>query len=199
MEAVDDARDRLDERGLFVAELADRVDVRPRRDDVVGEASVARDADRVPVQAVVALVTLAEEAVPAEDARVDGHAVADLEVVDAGADLCDLAGQLVAADQRVRREEVAVEDVLIGAADAARGDADEDLVRPRLGSGHVAHLDRADGLIERCFHFTAPNVRPRTSDRCASQPASTTGATATVEAADIFAQKSPSLVMNPEM
>ncbi len=48
-------------------------------------------------------------------------------------------------------------------------------------------------------YFTAPMVRPRTSQRCATQPAIKTGAMARVEAADILAQNNPSLVMKPEM
>ena len=42
-------------------------------------------------------------------------------------------------------------------------------------------------------------VNPRTRARCAAQPAMQTGVIATVDAADILTQKSPSLVMTPEI
>src|SRR5262249_25443586 len=41
-------------------------------------------------------------------------------------------------------------------------------------------------------YFTAPNVSPRTSWRCDSQPSTTMGAIAIVDAAESFAQNRPS-------
>ena len=67
LEPVDDAGDRLDERRELQIHVADRIDVRRRSDDVLREAAVARHADRVPVEAVVPLGTLAEEALAAEE------------------------------------------------------------------------------------------------------------------------------------
>jgi uncharacterized protein DUF2188 len=58
----------------------------------------------------------------------------------------------VAADQRVGREEVAIVDVLVGPADPAGADADEDLVRPWLGVRCVAHLGVSPRLVVRCPH-----------------------------------------------
>src|SRR5439155_12412703 len=198
---VDDAGDRLDESRELVGHLPDWVDVGGRSDDVLGEASVARHADRVPVQAVVSLAPLAEEARAAEERRVDGDAIpfAQRRLDGLRPDCRDLARELMAADERIRREEVPFEDVLVGAADPTGGDADDDLVRAGLGVRRVAYVELASRLVVRGLHFTAPKVRPRTSERWASQPARITGATASVEAADIFAQNSPSLVMKLEM
>src|SRR5262245_51276099 len=201
MQAVHDARDRLDERGHLVRHVADRVHIRDRGDDVLGKAAVARHADRVPVQAMVALAALAEEARAAEERRVDGDAVAlaDGRLDRLRAEGDDLAGELVPADQRIGREEVALEDVLVGPADSAGGDAHENLVRPGLGIGRLPHVELAPALVVRGLHLTAPNVRPRTSERCASQPARITGAIAIVDAADILAKNRPSLVWKPDM
>src|SRR6266498_5308512 len=110
-----------------------------------------------------------------------------------------LPGELVAADQRIGGEVFPVEDVLVGSTDPARHDPDQDLVRPWLRIRRLADVDLAQRLVIGGLHFTAPKVSPRTSDRWASQPARITGATASVEAADIFAQNNPSLVMKPEM
>src|SRR6266540_3993601 len=63
----------------------------------------------------------------------------------------------------------------------------------------LTYVELAAGLVERRPHLTAPKVSTRTSERWASQPARITGATASVDAADIFAQNRPSLVMKPEM
>src|SRR5439155_21426121 len=167
VQAVDDAGDRLDEGRHLVGHLADGIDVRGRSDDVLGEASVPGDAGRVPVQAVVPLAALAEEARAAEQRRVDGDAItfADDRLDRVRRERDDLAGELVSNDQRVRREEVAFVDVVVGAADPARRDTDEDLVLTGPRIRRFADVELATGLVEGGLHLTAPNVRPRTRER----------------------------------
>jgi hypothetical protein len=85
-----------DERRHLVGHLPDRVDVRGRSDDILGEAAVARDADRIPVRALIARPALAEEARAAEERRVDGDAVSltDARLDRLRAERDDLAGEL---------------------------------------------------------------------------------------------------------
>jgi hypothetical protein len=79
-------------------------------------------------------------------------------------------------------------------------------IKPQLLPAHGAH-GQVDAACSRALawsatplaYLTAPMVSPRTRARCATQPAMKTGAIATVDAADILAQKSPSLVMKLEM
>src|SRR4029450_13805766 len=131
---------------------------------------------------------------------VHGDALSGAEVVlHVRADCNDVASELVSAYYRQRSADVAIEDVLIGPANSARPDANQDVVRAGLWLRRLAHDDLVPGLVVGSLHFTAPNVSPRTSDRCAIHPARITGAIAIVEAADIFAQKRPSLVWKLEM
>ena len=77
-------------------------------------------------------------------------------------------------------------------------------VSPEVASviGHWSRMPMADFIHWSTLHlpvfgyFTAPIERPRTSWRCEIQPSMTTGAIAIVLAAESFAQKSPSEVMN---
>jgi hypothetical protein len=63
---------------------------------------------------------------------------------DAVADNLDGPDDLMARDDRqLRRREFAVDDVEVGAADAAGADADQDLARQRDRDVAVAWLDRA--------------------------------------------------------
>src|SRR5207245_4616401 len=62
-----------------------------------------------------------------------------------------------------------------------------------------ANVELGSSLVVGGLHLTAPKVSPRTSERWASQPARITGATARVDAADIFAKNRPSLVWKLEM
>src|SRR5439155_8682295 len=101
---------------------------------------------------------------------------------------------LVPGDDREAGRELALEDVQVGAADAAPGDLDDHLARSGCRVGNRRHLELARGLDVDGPHFTAPNERPRTSLSCAAQPAMRTGRHASVAAAHRLAQNWPSPV-----
>src|SRR5208282_2691340 len=92
--------------------------------------------------------------------------------------------RLAAAGRAHEHRELAILDVEVDAVDDADG-------AERLANG--LELNAAHG----CFplipsHFTAPNVRPRTSCFWENQPRMRIGAIASVEAAESLAQKNPS-------
>ena len=68
--------------------------------DVLGEASVAIDADDLRVRTDVGVSGAAEQAASVDDVSLGGHAIAFLHVGDELADLHDVAGELVADDER---------------------------------------------------------------------------------------------------
>ena len=106
------------------------------------------DADRVPALAEVALAALAEVALAAVQRRVDPDAIADLDADDLIADINDRAAELVPDDDRVAgRRELAIDDVDIGAADAAGADLDDDVLRPGHRLRHILNPDHA-GLFD---------------------------------------------------
>ncbi|ABA50513.1 hypothetical protein BURPS1710b_1039 [Burkholderia pseudomallei 1710b] len=72
--------------------------------------------------------------------------------------------------------------------------AHEHVGRDRLAVDQhaVAIADEHARVVRVRRHLTAPNVRPRTSCFCDSHPTTRIGATASSDAADSFAQKSPS-------
>src|SRR5207302_7599974 len=80
-------------------------------------------------------------------------AIADAQIGDAGADLDDFAGGLVAGDERRLDREHAAIGVHVGEAHARGADANQHLTRRRLGVGQVAYLPRLVELFDHgCAH-----------------------------------------------
>ena len=113
-------------------------DVRRGHRDVLGEASVAVDADDLRVRADVRVARAAEQATSVDDVSFGRDAVAFLHVGDEASDLHDIAGEFVSDDERrlatALRPRVPVVDVHVGAADAGAPHTDQDFVvsDPRL-------------------------------------------------------------------
>ena len=101
----------------------------------------------------------------AGDVTLAGDPLADLEPDDVGAELLDLAHELVPDDHRHwdgrLRPRVPVVDVQIGAADRGLANADQHLAIAGRRLGNV--LDPQPGLaarLDECFHDTRPIARP---------------------------------------
>ena len=120
--------------------------VRRRHRHELRERAVLVQAVDLRADADVAVAGAALGALAADDVHLRGDVVADADAVAVGAlaDLLDEAAELVAVDSRRRHgvadRRVPVVDVLVGAADGRGGDADQDLVRPRLRVGTLADL-----------------------------------------------------------
>jgi hypothetical protein len=86
-------------------------------------------------------------ALVAVQGRVDGNVGADRELVDRRADRGDHAGELVPGHDRQRRRELAVEDVQVRTAQAARRHGHHGLARRRrrvVNGRDLDHAGRAD-------------------------------------------------------
>src|SRR5262249_17932635 len=121
---------RVEERGDLVGNLLRHPeDVERREGDVLGEAAGPVDAQAHGVPAQVALPGAAVPAVATGDVPLAAHPVADLEAGDLGAELGDLAHELVPDHHRdldgLLRPRVPVPDVNVGAADAGLADLDQ--------------------------------------------------------------------------
>src|SRR2546428_778131 len=93
-------------------------------------AEISRRASSGPGPAVVDRAGPQVEAAPTEDVRIDRDALPDFDVPqDVAPDSDHVAGQFVAADQRERPAEVAVVNVLVGSADPAGANPDQDVAR----------------------------------------------------------------------
>ena len=121
------------------------------------KAPVRVHADALGVRAQVAAPGEAVAAAPAHEVAFAADDVAGGEVGDVGADLDDLADELVPDHHRHRdrllRPRVPVVDVQIGAADAGPVDPDQHVVDPDFGFGHV--LEPQSGLrlgFHECSH-----------------------------------------------
>ena len=110
------------------------------------------------VVAAPALVALA-----APDRERHDDAVAHLELLDLGADLDDLAHELVADDVAVHHaRHVAVVEVQVGAADGAGGDPDDGVARILdLGIGNLFAADVARLVPDKRLHGAATLVSTR--------------------------------------
>ena len=113
-----------------------------RRDhDVLGEGPGPGDADAGVVVAELAPAALAVATVAARDVALAGDPLADLEPDDVGAELLDLAHELVADHHRDRnrrlRPRVPVVDVQVGSADRRLADPDQHVAVAGLGLGDV--------------------------------------------------------------
>jgi hypothetical protein len=94
------------------------------------------------VIAEVGLAAAAEEALAAEDGRVEGDVVAGSEAGDAFAEgLDDACGFVAHDDGRKAATRRAVESVDVGAADAAGFNADEQLAGRGRGRGELGELE----------------------------------------------------------
>ena len=153
LERGGDAGGRLGERGDVERErVGDGEDLAAADDgggheQGLGEAAVDVVAEGAAVDAAVALAGLAEAAVPAGDDRADDDAVALCEADDAGADLVDEAGDLVAGDDAGAGVLLASIDADVGGAERGGTDAEADLAGAGLGCGPVLDGDLA-GLFE---------------------------------------------------
>ena len=86
--------------------------------------------------------------------------VADLKVAHIGADRRHLPGELMSDDHRHRdrllRPGIPPVDVQVGAADPRLADADQNLVDPELGFGHVLEPQTLGGFgLDQRAHATA--------------------------------------------
>ena len=124
-------------------------DVGHRQGDVLGERAVPADAQADGVRAQVASAGEAVAAAAADDVALAADEVARVEVAHVGADLDDLADELVADDEGrgdgLRRPRVPRLDVQVRAADARPMDPHEDVVDPDGGAGDVAQLEAGSG------------------------------------------------------
>ena len=117
-----------------------------------------------PFVAVHVVAAPAGAAQPARDERVADDRVADLDVGDAGADLVDPAGVLVAGDvgqlDAGLLRPLAFLDVQIGAAEAGGADLDDDVERTRIfGSSICSTLSASWYLCKRAAFMRPPPPR----------------------------------------
>lgn len=159
---------RFDERGLIQRHVvADRVHPATLDADLLPQPAAATgETDEVHVlRQVVVVGVLAGVDVVGDDVRLDDHVLADLDVVDALADLVDHPGELVAEGDgrglprdRVRLVGAGAEDrpvevlVQVGAADAAPRHVDADLTGSDGGFGDVLDADVAVAVVAGCLH-----------------------------------------------
>ena len=137
--------------------LRRRVQLAGRHDEARPQAAVGVDAEDLQVLAAVAAAAPAGEARLAVHVRLDGAAVARLDVGDAGADLEHLDAQFVAGDARIAVErhlaEIAAD---VGAADADAVDAHQRLAGAglrRLVDGdllEIGPVPSTESLSWRC-------------------------------------------------
>ena len=159
-----------------VAALAQRKAEARVRHRVRGKAAVARIAgeDRRVAQVLGALAAIGTDAAGGAEPR-HADALAEREAADALADRRDAADDLVPRhDRQLGVLQLAIDDVQVGAADAAGGDLDQQLPRPRLRQRpfpqdqrgpravehHGAH-DRHSGFQSRGRH---PRSEPMRTD-----------------------------------
>ena len=128
-------------------------DVRRRHRDVLGEAAVAIDADDLRVRADVRVARAAEQAASVDDVSFGGHAIAFAHVGHELPDLHDVAGELVADDDRrldaSLRPRVPIVDVHVGAAHAGAPHANQHFVVADRRLGNVLEDESRTG---RRFH-----------------------------------------------
>ena len=99
---------------------------------------------------------------PAMAEGIERDSIADLEIGDARADLDDFAGGLVAENDGKARDhalgaEFPIDDVQVGAANAARADANEQRRFAGLRHGRVDHFGAGRGS-SLCNRFDLPNL-----------------------------------------
>jgi len=94
-----------------------------------------------------------------------GDTVADLEILDLGADLDDLSGRLIAGDERQRGRVEAAAQIGVDIVDAAGVLLDADVLRSRRRNGDILEgqdLRSADLVYSnRCDHGALPDIGGR--------------------------------------
>ena len=143
---------RSDVLGLERVDLDDRARARLQQ---LGEAAVPVDPRKRAVEAMHVVADPARHAQAAGDERVHDHRVADRDIGDAGADLMDPAGVLVAG--RVGQHDLglrgplALLDVQVGPAESGRADLDDHVERPvDLGLVDAVQLERVVVGVQPC-------------------------------------------------
>jgi hypothetical protein len=122
---------------------------------------MVRNADRVPAFAEIAHAPLAVVAGAAVQRRIDSDAVADGKACNVLADRRHFATELVPDDNGVdRRRKLAVDDMNVGAADAAGAYANDHVVWPRLRLGNIDDPHRAGFVDHDRFHQVPPAHAP---------------------------------------
>src|SRR6185437_4823350 len=125
---------------------------RRRHRDVFGEAAVAVDADDLRVRTDVGVAGATEEAASVDDVPFGGHTIALVYVGHEAADLHDIAGELVADDDRwfdaALRPGVPAVDVDVGAADTGAPDANQDFV---VSDRRLRNVFQHEPAACRCF------------------------------------------------
>ena len=152
---------RLDGGGVAQGDVVRQlVDHGGRSGELLGQTAVTGDADGAQVIAQLRTLGQAEFALAAVDVRVDGHAIADLDVGDIGTDRGDDAGILMAEHDRRNGgggARTARVQVMVRAAHARVCGVDEHLVRQDLGGGKILdfeflHTGKHQSLHDRSFH-----------------------------------------------
>ena len=119
--------ERLEQRGLFDVHRGwNQVSVSDRGDGELGERARERGRRCAQMEAAGA----ARTALPAMAERIERDSIADFEIGDARADLDHFAGGFVSENYREARDhalgaEFPIDDVQVGAAYAARADANQ--------------------------------------------------------------------------
>src|SRR5581483_11440100 len=120
-----------------------------------------RDAQHAPVVAQVDVAAPTEMTVAAVDGRIEGDTVADLPARHVLPDLDDGSGGLMPHDERrLPSARAAVQPMNIAAADAARPDLDQRLVRPDLRFRHVLVLQTIVFQQHQRFLGLSPETYP---------------------------------------
>lgn len=143
--------------------VADRIvempDIRGGHGDELGEAPVTIDADDSGGRVRVGIAGPAEERAFIDDVPLGGHAIADFDRLDQAARCDDIAGELMADDERrfaaTGGPGVPLVDVHVCPADARAADADQHFVVADRWNGHVRESETAAGrLFHERFHET---------------------------------------------
>ena len=156
----------LDGGGRLQRQAVCRIKIARGHEDLLAHGAVAMDAEHGDRHAAVRLVVAAGDAGAAGQIGVDHDRFADREV-DAVADRRDHAGHFVAHDARILQERVlALEDVVVGAADADMADRDQRPARRRAsGARYVGNREFAGCAADDGFHGRVRGHDP--ASRCA--------------------------------
>ncbi len=154
-----DAGQRLNERGLLVTHpLGQMVAGARRRRHILGEAAAARNANSLPIAAVVGLLIAAEVAFPAVEVGVHCNAIAQFDAAHGAANFHHRACELVAGNKRKVGHVFVVVDMYVRTADAARRHLHNHLVRRADGVIHALNAYRFGLGKDDCLHASLPSV-----------------------------------------
>lgn len=160
LHAVEDAAQRLSQGGQGIGHMVGHhMDGAVGNHEagehaVLGEAAGDGVAHAVQVTAIGAQADLAHIALAAGGVSAHSHSLADLELGDLGANLHDLAADLVTHDLgRSDHAMTMVIDAQVAAADGAGADADLNTVFGKLRNGYVLNLDILNSFVNRSTHM----------------------------------------------